>query len=249
MEYNTISMNFLEKNKKTSRFKLQRTSDYGMFKFYKSNRPVSQANLNNIEESIRKYGLLQPIITTSSGYILDGQHRFEALKRLKLPIDYIVSYNADDYVVIESNKIRKGWTVLDYVDYWSSNDNYHISLLKKQISKWSKYTSIGSISNAYTRESTVNRLIQNGAYKIDLNFGNDIMSDCLFLTDVSDKAFSSKFIRALKMIKLRNKNFDINRLAKNANYKMLKIYNNEADTYDNIVEVYNYKLSKKNRIN
>jgi len=29
---------------------------------------------------------------------------------------------------------------------------------------------------------------------------------------------------------------------------MLKIYNNESDTYQNIVEVYNYKLSEKNRI-
>jgi len=249
MRYNTTTMNFFEKNKTVSRFKLEKTSNYSIFKFYKSNRSLNLSNLKKIEESIRKFGLLQPIITTSSGYILDGQHRFEALKKLKMPVDYIISYNADDYAVIESNKIRKGWKTMDYVDYWSSNQNYDISLLKKQISKWSKYTSIGSISAAYTRESKVNVLIQNGKYRIDLNFGNDIMSDCLFLTEVSDKAFSSKFIRALKFIKLRNKNFDINRLAKNANYKMLKIYNNEADTYDNIVEVYNYKLSKKNRIN
>ena len=245
---NSTTMNFLEKNNFRSRFKLETSYDYSKFKLLKTNRTVDVNNLQKIEDSIKKYGLLQPIIITKLGYILDGQHRFEVLKKLKMPIDYVISYNGDNYAVIESNKIRKGWALYDYINYWANHNKYDYVDLIKQINHWSKHTSSGAISYAFTRSTSVNKLIQKGDYQIDLDFGNDLMTDCLLLSNTINKAFSSKFIRSLKSIKLKNKNFDINRLSKNSNYRMLKIYNNESDTYQNIVEVYNYKLSEKNRI-
>jgi len=246
---NSINMNFLEKNSYKSRFSLQTTFDYSRFKLLKTNRKLDDNNLKKIEYSIKKYGLLQPIIVTKKGYILDGQHRFDALKKLKMPIDYVVSYNGDNYAVIESNKIRKGWSLDDYINYWSNKEKNDYIYLKKLISQWTKYSTTGAIAYAFTRSMNPNKNIQDGTYKIDIDFGNDIMTDCLLLSSIVNKSFSPKFIRSLKIIKLRNRNFDINRLAKNCNYKMLRIYNNEADTCQNIVEVYNYKLSEKNRIN
>lgn len=245
MKYNISTINTL--NFKNKEFILESTFDYNRFRFLKGNRQLNKSNLLKIELSIKKYGLLQPIIVTSRGYIMDGQHRFEVLKKLNKQIHYIISKSADRFMVLESNNSRRGWSLMDYINFYSNENNFNYVTLKTIIEKWSDIASLSSIISSYSKVSDAHT-IKTGNYKVDVSFGNSIMSDCLLMKEVTDVSFHAKFIIAIRKIKLENKNFQIKQLIKNAKRKKIRVYTNFTDTYDNIIEVYNYNLSEKNRI-
>ena len=70
---------------KTSRpFEVFETTDYSMFKKIDYNRSVSRSNVKKIMKSIIEYGLIVPIVISEDGYIIDGQHRLEALIALDM---------------------------------------------------------------------------------------------------------------------------------------------------------------------
>ena len=64
------------------------TSDYQEFIFFDGN--ASKCNVSKIIDSIKKYGLINPIVVNQNKEIIDGQHRFESCKALKLPIEHFV---------------------------------------------------------------------------------------------------------------------------------------------------------------
>ncbi|MEK6878376.1 MAG: ParB/Srx family N-terminal domain-containing protein, partial [Nanoarchaeota archaeon] len=73
--------------------KIEKTTDYKMFKKLKGNRNIYKPHLNGLIQSIQEENLLQynPITINSDMEIVDGQHRLEAAKILKLDIYYLVN--------------------------------------------------------------------------------------------------------------------------------------------------------------
>lgn len=69
---------------------------------------LSDAELDELAESIKTVGLLHPIIVTPDGLILDGRNRLEACNRAEVVADVEV-YEGDDYAefVIASNVARR----------------------------------------------------------------------------------------------------------------------------------------------
>ena len=66
------------------------TSEYEKFKVLGGNRRIDHSH--KVAESIKNHGqLLAPITVNEKFEIIDGQNRFEAFKRLNLPVQYIVS--------------------------------------------------------------------------------------------------------------------------------------------------------------
>lgn len=45
-------------------------------------RPVSEAQVNDLVDSISRLGLLQPLVVTTANELVAGRHRLEAVKRL-----------------------------------------------------------------------------------------------------------------------------------------------------------------------
>lgn len=92
------------------------TSDYSQFRRLIGNRPVDEAHVLSIINSIQKNGLMDTIIfCTKDLEIVDGQHRYEAMKRLSLPITYCVLENADIASCIAMNATQAAWSVDDYI--------------------------------------------------------------------------------------------------------------------------------------
>ena len=104
---------------------IQATRDYEQFAYLRENRDVSQKAVSRLIKSIETEDLSYcfPILVTSGDksfkdkfVILDGQHRFEALKALGLPIYYIITPKAicaQDIIMANAN--TKKWTRADIV--------------------------------------------------------------------------------------------------------------------------------------
>ena len=113
--------------------KIEQTSDYSRFKTIVGNRPVRTSHVYRLKKSIEENPHLieaNPVLVNKKWEIIDGQHRFEALKQMDLPISYIQldNYTLDDVQILNTNS--KNWTLLDYAISFASqgNKNYIIYL-------------------------------------------------------------------------------------------------------------------------
>ena len=71
------------------------TADYSAFKKLTGNRDILENRKNLIISSINERGWIRnPVVVNDNMEIIDGQGRFEALKELGLPIEYVVAHGA-----------------------------------------------------------------------------------------------------------------------------------------------------------
>lgn len=97
---------------------LLQTIEYDKFKFYNENRKPKEANIVRVQNSILEKNLLEhrPVIVDAEFYIIDGQHRVEACKRLGLPVPYIIhTEGSSDDVILYQN--QTAWRLDDYLHY------------------------------------------------------------------------------------------------------------------------------------
>lgn len=96
------------------------TKDYTQFSFLEGNRAIHDARVNKIIGSIRKIGwITNPVIVNEKMEIIDGQGRFVALKKLNMPIEYIIHPGAGIDECIEMNINMNNWNVGDYVESYA----------------------------------------------------------------------------------------------------------------------------------
>ena len=71
------------------------TRDYSKFMRLEGNREVVSKRVVKITKSIQQNGyILNPIVVNEKMQVIDGQGRLEALKGLKMPIDYVIAEGA-----------------------------------------------------------------------------------------------------------------------------------------------------------
>ncbi len=102
------------------------TTDYFLFKSIDGNRNKNLLHLNRLRRYMQERYLFTIIIVNEDYEIIDGQHRFDIISELKLPLHYIIckgyglaevhilnqnskTWNADDYT--------EGYCALGYKDY------------------------------------------------------------------------------------------------------------------------------------
>lgn len=106
------------------------TEELDRFKLLDYNRDIKQSHVEKITNSILKIGYLSanPIIVSRDGYVLDGQHRLEACKKLGIGIYYCIAEDADSFsktanTIVSLNTSAKLWTLTDYTKFYASNEN------------------------------------------------------------------------------------------------------------------------------
>jgi hypothetical protein len=122
-----------EENTNTQRTVVMLSSEYGMFKHISGNRDLSESNIQAIMNQLRERGQQQPIIINERNEVIDGQHRLEACKRLKMPIQYIKRRGANLEDVISTNIVGKKWAVNDYINRFVAEGNEDYVQLQKFI--------------------------------------------------------------------------------------------------------------------
>lgn len=94
------------------------TNDYSKFKRLKGNRDVK--NANKIIKSIGKVGyVLSPILVNEKFEVIDGQNRLEALKKLGMPVAYIMQEGIGFAECQELNINRSNWTTEEFIHFYA----------------------------------------------------------------------------------------------------------------------------------
>jgi hypothetical protein len=97
------------------------TRDYSKFKFLKTNRGINNGTVVKITKSIKEWGIIpgRPVLVDGDYNIIDGQHRFMAIKGLGHPIPYEVINGDVIAKTMALNANQSQWRLVDYMRSYS----------------------------------------------------------------------------------------------------------------------------------
>jgi hypothetical protein len=100
-----------------------KTSNYQLFALMQNNRQINEGLVNRLIKSISEIGYVdaRPIIVSPNYVIIDGQHRFEACKRINIPIVYEISHVDMDKAMISLNMNQQIWRLGEYVNSYAKS--------------------------------------------------------------------------------------------------------------------------------
>lgn len=101
-------------------------NDYSVFKRLDDNRELYEKRVMKLVASFKEVVINTPVIVNEKMEIIDGQGRFEARKRLGLPITYHIESGLGKDDCIRLNRYNTNWTERDYaISFWrGGNENY-----------------------------------------------------------------------------------------------------------------------------
>jgi hypothetical protein len=107
------------------------TTDYFLFKPIEGNRNKNLLHLNRLKKSMSENYLFTVIIVNEKYEIIDGQHRFNVIQELELPLNYIVceGYGLNEVHILNQNS--KTWNSDDYLTGYCNLDNKNYLQYKK----------------------------------------------------------------------------------------------------------------------
>lgn len=103
------------------------TYEYDRFRFLNSNRDISPSNQKKLLKSLKRnnvFGASTIIVKEHKDgklYIYEGQHRYQALKELGKPIDYIINQDLEEEDISLINTASENWVLKDYLKQYLSN--------------------------------------------------------------------------------------------------------------------------------
>lgn len=98
--------------------------------FLLGNRDVNDKMVGKIMKSMAEYGILTCITVTKYNgryFVIDGQHRYSAAKKLGANIPAIVIPRQAINVIIDLNTIQKNWGLEDFADFFATNDDKNLA--------------------------------------------------------------------------------------------------------------------------
>lgn len=96
------------------------TTSYSRFKPVDGNRNKNLLHINRLKKSMSENYLFTVIIVNEKYEIIDGQHRFDVIQELNLPLNYIIckGYGLKEVHIL--NQISKTWNADDYLTGYCS---------------------------------------------------------------------------------------------------------------------------------
>jgi hypothetical protein len=147
------------------------TTDYSVFKKLRGNREIFDQRKRMLVESISTRGWIRnPIVVNENMEIIDGQGRFEALKELGLPVEYVVAKGTTINDCISLNIKQSNWKNSDYVKCYADMGNEDYILL---LSIYGLYpnlpdTCVNTLAGtALTDGSKGSQMLREGLFKVE----------------------------------------------------------------------------------
>lgn len=195
------------------------TFDYSQFKTLSGNRNINEINVKRLVSSFEKAYLLNPVLVNEKLQIIDGQHRFEAAKRMGLPINYIIAekYSNNEVHLLNSN--MRNWGKIDFLNAYCELGNENYIAMREFISDFPEFTF--SICDMIIANSTTGTNIPNGTIKNKRAFenGDMVIKNISKAYGVANKIKMIKpyykgynknsFVRAM-IVLLKKEHFDFN---------------------------------------
>ncbi|MDD5013505.1 MAG: ParB N-terminal domain-containing protein [Atribacterota bacterium] len=237
---------------------MNKTKQYSKFIYVKGNRPIDPNHVKRLAASIHEKNLLHlnPVLVTSQMHVIDGQHRIEAAKLLKLEVFYEVSDEITKSDMSRLNRNKKNWTIHDYINYYceegyqvyiqfrdfiNDNPNFKLSVLLKIVTPGEGHGYKEAVQNGSMIIPNIN---MNRAKKVIevINRINNLPFEFKFIYD-------SRFPLAISKCLVTPK-FNVDNLIEKirANPRRFVKCSTKEEYLELIEEIYNYYLSE-NRIN
>lgn len=140
-----------------------RTNNYDMFSFRKENREINTNKVISLKRKLLDDGRqIMPIICNKNMEIIDGQHRFQALKELGWDIIYYVDESVTSYDLISINNTQSNWGLIDYIHYYATLGSDKYIKLEELVKKYDFPNKViaAAVVGKYVKEST----IKNGSF-------------------------------------------------------------------------------------
>tara|TARA_R100001530_G_scaffold135563_1_gene113086 strand:- start:922 stop:1674 length:753 start_codon:yes stop_codon:yes gene_type:complete len=241
-----------------NKFAVGITKDYKMFNFLDTNRKPNSKMIDKLTESIKQYGIQIPIIVNPDKYIVDGQHRFWALRSLNYSVPYIVSQTwKEDKHTIEINNTGKRWTALDYANYSAQTGNLDVHEALLIAEQWEAETGRklrATTSLEILMESKKYQILtslKNNTYKLGREKAEEVFNILNCMADFKMKAspFSARIARSIKSMvyDFNGLNEDIIKIMCQDNY--IQNFNKENDQLEYLVDLYKEAKNKYNKKN
>jgi len=119
--------------------KIEKTTQYRDFRRLKGNRPINEGKVKKLVESVNSgLNLFQycPVLVNEDMYIIDGQHRIEACKKLGFPIYYCIIPNINLLQIAQLNSAQARWKTSDFFNCFIQTGNKDYLTLQFFIEKW-----------------------------------------------------------------------------------------------------------------
>lgn len=238
--------------------KIEKTSDYSIFKKHENNRALSEININSLVFSIKSQNLLafRPILVNERMEVIDGQHRLEAAKRLQLEIFYQIKKDSchEDIVLLNNN--QKQWEFIDYLNYYCSLGNPEYIKLRDFIKQRNLLAREAKNLLARTFGGFLYRKFRNGIFKffskeevdqVDLLISNvkSILDDIRRYLPSSPPFIDSYRLRTALMSIIKNPQCNFEVLRSKIAYKAdsLRACATSEGYYSMLRDIYNWKNS------
>lgn len=231
------------------KFTVHSTKDYSVFKIPNYQRDVNQSAVKKLAQSIKAEGQLQAVTVDVSGTVIDGQHRLEALKSLKMPVWYCINHDlgkkdTSNYACKTANNVSNKWSIMSYVNWAKRNGNDVVAEAEAIAKDWSKTTNnkltvalaldLLNKSNSGTKAS-----LDSLSYKLNYDTAKNVYDVATLMEPyVVGNPFSARIIRPLKILSQQKGGLDLKVAEKMCQKKHVRIFNTQKENYDFIKELY-----------
>ena len=223
------------------------TTDYFLFKILNGNRTINMAHLHNLRKSIVNNFLFTVIIVNEKYEIIDGQHRFQIIKELKLPLNYIVCEGYGLKEVHSLNQNSRSWDAEDFMNGYADmgiDDYIAYRTFKKKygIGHQETMTVLGGKSYGHLKSD-----FAEGLFKIKSLVEAEKTMQTIFRVEPYYSGFKRRtFVNAMFQL-LKNPNFDFEEFIRKLKLQptVMKDCTSTENYREHIEEIYNYKRRDK----
>lgn len=222
--------------------------NYNQFIFNEKNRGISPKNVMDIKNSILEIGFIKQrsVIINKDYVIMDGHHRFIALKELQMPIIYEIEEEMNQREMILLNSCQKNWKLEDFIELYAKNN---IAVYEEiiKISNEYNFTITNSIIICIEEQTNRPKLIRQGFPFEIYNKKDKLIDLILFAKEQIGFSVKKDFIYALRTLLEKTNENQINKVKNSFSTIREQVsVTNYLITFENII---NKKLGKENRIN
>ena len=233
--------------------KILSSYDYESFSFLEENRKISNGLIKKLKYAIQEKDLEIPIIVNSKLKIIDGQHRFEVRRDLKLPIIFYIDDKITSKDIGTINNVTEKWSLEQWLHHHiirAENKDYPV--LDWFVEEYNINIS-SSLVLIYNRSSEGIQIFKDGNLKIknleEMKKKAEILTK--FYEDYGfDKYKHKTFIEAINTLWI-NKKINFNKLFRQLDkskkpFKQLATKNQYIEEFE---EIMNLGVSENKKIN
>jgi len=223
------------------------TTDYFLFKPIEGNRNKNLLHINRLKKSMAETYLFTVIIVNEKYEIIDGQHRFDVIQELQLPLNYIVcnGYGLNEVHILNQNS--KTWTSDDYLDGYCK-------LGYKDYLKYKEFKDVYGIGHYEcmwllngSQLSNPTQVFFTGDFKIkNYNEACKIIEKIMLVEPYYEEWKRRSFILAMLQL-FKNPNFELTEFLQKLKLQPTALSNcSTTNQYVSLIEeIYNYRRREK----